>query len=109
MSALRRPSLDTAADRDPDLLVDPGSRPDRDFEERQEEEALLRLIRENLKPQEQEALCLQIFEGMSVDSITQALGIEGKSGARSVLQSARRRLRGALEQRSETRGAGRNV
>jgi RNA polymerase sigma-70 factor (ECF subfamily) len=104
VSALRRPTLDTAGQHDPDLLADPRSRPDREIEETQEKEALLELMRKNLNRREQEALCLQLFEQMSVDSITQALGIEGKAGARSVLQSARRKLRAALTRSPQSPG-----
>jgi RNA polymerase sigma-70 factor (ECF subfamily) len=104
VSALRKTSPLEHAAGDPDLLAIPGSRPDSGIEEQQEKEALLDLMRSNLEPREQEALCLQIFERLPVDSITQVLGITGSTGARSVLQNARRKLRAALGGRDNGQG-----
>jgi RNA polymerase sigma-70 factor (ECF subfamily) len=109
ISALRRPGWHDTEDCDPELLVDPRAEPDRGIEAQQEEEEMLRLMREHLEPREQEALCLRVFERMPVDSITQALGITGSTGARSVLQNARRKLRAALAMRSQPEGDDGNV
>ena len=81
------------------LLADDGPTPDRDLEERLDESALLDLIKGHLTQQEQDALWLRCIERMPVDEITSLLGIEEQSGARAVLQRARRRLRAALDQR----------
>jgi RNA polymerase sigma-70 factor (ECF subfamily) len=104
VSALRKTSPLEHAAGDPDLLSIPCSRPDSGIEEQQEREALLDLMRRHLEPREQEALCLQIFERLPVDSITQVLGITGSTGARSVLQSARRKLRTAMGWRDDGQG-----
>lgn len=103
VSAIRKRSpLDGATD-DAEMLMDMRSRPDRDIEDEQEREAMLALIRKILEPIEQEAVCLQIFERMPIDSITDALGIQGSTGARGVLQNARRKLRAALAEQVKLR------
>jgi DNA-directed RNA polymerase specialized sigma24 family protein len=71
--------------------------PDRELEERLDEAALLDLIAGHLTQQEQDALWLRCMERMSVEEITRLLDIQEQSGARAVLQRARRRLRAALE------------
>jgi RNA polymerase sigma-70 factor (ECF subfamily) len=96
LDVLRRPSLLTDDGRDPDSLADLRSGPDREIEEAEDEEALLDLIRRHLDQKEQEALWLRCFEKVPVGTITMLLGIRHASGARAVLQSARRKLRAAL-------------
>ena len=66
---------------------------------REEEQALIELAARHLTATEQEALWLRCFERMPVDEITSLLGIDAASGARGVLQSARRKLRAALDRR----------
>ena len=83
--------------RDPEFIPDHGAGPDRLVEEREEEERMLNLIRTALEPQEQKALWLRCFENVPVGEITQLLDIGSTSGARAVLQKARRKLRVALE------------
>lgn len=78
-----------------DLLVDPGDPPDRAAERRQDEERLLRTIERALDPVEQRAMWLRYVEGMSVADITRILSVQTRSGARGLLQSARRKLRAA--------------
>jgi RNA polymerase sigma-70 factor, ECF subfamily len=97
LSVLRSPSLlredeDAAAE-----LPDPGPTPDEQMERRLDEEAVLDLIRRHLEPLEREALWLRCFEGLPVDEITSLLHIDAATGARSVLQRARRKLRAVLE------------
>ena len=77
-------------------LRDPRPGPDAVFNQRTAEEELLELIRRHLSELEQEAIWLRCVEKMPVDAVTQALGIGQASGARGVLQSARRKLRAAL-------------
>jgi DNA-directed RNA polymerase specialized sigma24 family protein len=78
--------------------------PDRLLEGEEDDRVLLDLIKEALEPQQQEVLWLRCFERMPVDEITRMLGITASSGARGVLQSARRKLRAALERcRSDER------
>ncbi len=82
-----------------DLVADTRPAPDRDLQERLDEDALLSLIKRHLTQQEQDALWLRCIERMPVDEITRVLDIREQSGARAVLQRARRRLRAALDQR----------
>jgi RNA polymerase sigma factor (sigma-70 family) len=52
----------------------------------------------DLPVEEQDALHLRYELGLSQDEITERLGIEAASGARGVLQSARRHLKGRLRE-----------
>ena len=49
------------------------------------------------KTEEQKAIWLRCFERVPIDEITRLLGIEASTGARGVLQRARRKLRTALD------------
>jgi RNA polymerase sigma-70 factor (ECF subfamily) len=98
VSELRRPGLLVDEERDPDSLVGGGPDPAQELEEKLDEEAILDLVRKHLQPQEQQVLWLRCIDRMPVESITEMLGIRQASGARGVLQSARRRLRVALSQ-----------
>lgn len=73
--------------------------PDAVLEDESGEEWLLHTIRTELEPQEQQAIWLRCVERMPVDEVTRILGVDGASGARAVLQRARRKLRAALEHR----------
>ena len=66
---------------------------------REEEDACEALLREHLSPVEQEAIWLRCFERLPVAEVTRLLGLTHASGARSVLQSAREKLRAALAKR----------
>jgi RNA polymerase sigma-70 factor (ECF subfamily) len=77
-------------------VPDPSPRPDAILDREGDEAWLLRVIRKELEPEEQEAIWLRCVEGLSVDDVTRILGIDGASGARAVLQRARRKLRAAL-------------
>jgi RNA polymerase sigma factor (sigma-70 family) len=81
--------LESVADRRPT--------PDRVLEEALAEQALLNLIRRHLTEQEQRAIWLRCFEQLPVEDITRLLGIRERSGARAVLQRARRHLRAAMD------------
>jgi RNA polymerase sigma-70 factor (ECF subfamily) len=96
LNVLRSVSLWHDDGNDPELVPDSGARPDRQIEEKEEEERILELIRNALDPVEQKALWLRCFEKVPVDEITELLGIEAASGARAVLQKARRKLRAAM-------------
>ena len=96
LSELRRPCLLMDEGADPDDGVAHELPPDQGLEERVAEEDLVELIRRLLEPVEQQALWLRCFERMPVEEITVVLGIEGASGARGVLQRARRKLRVGL-------------
>lgn len=96
LSELRRPGLLVDEDVDPDDRTSSQVLPDQDLENRLAEEELLELIRARLDQVEQQALWLRCFEKMPVEEITLVLGITEASGARGVLQRARRKLRAAL-------------
>ncbi|MBD3337140.1 MAG: sigma-70 family RNA polymerase sigma factor [Candidatus Eisenbacteria bacterium] len=99
LNALRKPKLLVDEDADVEVLEGAGDDPGRDLEGRLDEEELLSIIEAELDPIEQNAIYLRCFERMSVDAITAALEIQGSSGARSVLQRARQKLRQALTER----------
>ncbi len=84
--------------RDDEFVLEnlPDPRPDAatSLEDRQERDALLALVQQ-LDPLEQQALWLRCSERMPVDEITRVLDIRGASGARGLLQTARRKLRAA--------------
>jgi RNA polymerase sigma-70 factor (ECF subfamily) len=87
---LRRPSILHDPEIDPDLLPDTGLGPEGMREQLEEESEFLALVRENLSDLEQDAIWMRCLEGMSVEAITEALRIEQATGARAVLQTARR-------------------
>lgn len=99
LSALRRPSPIWEDDGTLGDLPDPSLMPDEQLEKRLDEEAILDLIRRHLDAVEREALWLRCYEGLPVDEITRLLRIDAATGARSVIQRARRKLRAALRER----------
>ena len=80
----------------PDLITDRNPGPARQVEEREGEDRLYELIRNTLDPAEQRAIWLRCKDRLPVDEITGLLDIKDASGARGVLQRARRKLRAAL-------------
>ena len=62
----------------------------------EEREIQLRTIEAVLDPEEQEAFALRYFEQLVPDEITRLMGLSARSGARGVLQRARRKLAIAL-------------
>lgn len=96
LDAVRRERLLVDDDFELETLVGPGPDPAREHERRAAEAAALDLVRRCLDPFEQEVLWLRCFEAMPVDEITQRMGIREASGARAVLQRARRKLRAAM-------------
>jgi len=93
LGELRRPSLVEVLDFEPDSLQSTRPDPIQNLAEKE----LWRLIDYTLDPQEKEALHMRCFEGLSVDAITEFMGINTSSGARGVLQRARRKLQSALD------------
>ncbi len=89
--------------RDDDVEIDAlpsgALAPDEQWEQWRDEEAMRRLMMEHLDEQERGALWMRCFERLSVDDVTRALHLDGASGARALLQRARRKLRAALDQR----------
>jgi RNA polymerase sigma-70 factor, ECF subfamily len=102
-TAMRRRSL--VRDDDVELDALPDHAPDvlDGVAERLDGERVLALVREHLTPQEQRALWMRAMEGIPVDEITRTLELDGRSGARGLLQTARRKLRAALEAQERRR------
>jgi RNA polymerase sigma-70 factor, ECF subfamily len=96
ISALRQGKY--RVDPDIDLEDVAEDRPDLDTEilGRMEEERALRLLNDALDPVERQAVWLRCYEEMPVPEITRVLGITDRSGARGLLQRARRKLRAAM-------------
>ncbi len=101
LSELRgRPRRD-AGDEVLEQVVDPSQRLDDAFFERQDMREVLELMQTVLEPLERRALWLRAYEHMPVDEITRLLDISSASGARGLLQTARRKLRAARRPRGE--------
>ncbi len=102
-SALRRSpaqlgiELVSSGDVDVADCADADANPARRIAERE----FWELVGRKLDPVEQEAIWLRYFEGMSVVMITSILNLSGRTGARAVLQRARRKLKVVLRQRWE--------
>ena len=94
--ALRRPRLVRDPEVDPDRLDAPLADAAVALEERENEETLLALVNSVLTPDERLAVWLRYVEGLPVDEITRRLESRLATGARGVLQTARRKLRAAL-------------
>ena len=107
-SAVRRQDPIVDAEIDMELFRDDSADPALRVEQDQAEERLLELIRRTLDPLEQKALWLRCIERLPVDELTEMLQIDSKTGARGVLQRARRKLRAALHQASERAEDGRD-
>jgi len=99
LTALRPRSLRVDPHVDPlELLVETED-PQALLMSREEEDEMEALLRDHLSPLEQDAIWLRCFEGLPVGEVTRLLGLTHASGARSVLQSAREKLRAALARR----------
>ncbi|MDX2474363.1 MAG: sigma-70 family RNA polymerase sigma factor [Candidatus Krumholzibacteria bacterium] len=96
LGELRKPTLVEALDFEPDTLQSARPGPAQSLAEKE----LWRLIDHTLDPQEKEALQMRCFEGLSVDAITEFMKIKTSSGARGVLQRARRKLQTALDEQA---------
>jgi len=98
LSALRgAPARMDGGDEVLEQVVDGSVRPDEAFFAREEAREVLELMQAVLDPVERQALWLRAHEHMPVDEITRLLGISSSSGARGVLQTARRKLRAARD------------
>ena len=87
-----------------DRLPHQGAAPDEALDREQHKVALRRVMRGHLSAREEEAIWLRVIERMSVDQIGGVLGLENATGARSLLQNARRKLRRALGDRADPFG-----
>jgi len=97
LSAVRRRSLDLDREIDGDSLGARGAGPDAEHESAAAMRRIFAVMEQVLDPRERAALWLRAYEGMSVEDITQVLRVDGASGARGLLQTARRKLRAALD------------
>ncbi|MBU1698711.1 MAG: sigma-70 family RNA polymerase sigma factor [Candidatus Eisenbacteria bacterium] len=104
INAVQSPSLLRDEEVELEDLPAPHAGPEQLREEQADELVLLDLVRERLDPLEQRAIRLRCTERMPVDEITVILRIEEVSGARGVLQRARRKLRAALADRRNRNG-----
>ena len=84
---------DQWTDVDPDSLIDETNRFDERLEAEIQSEKLVELAARVLDDEERKAIWLRYVDLMSVDQITAVLKLDHKSGARAVLQRARRKLR----------------
>ncbi|MGH7740657.1 MAG: RNA polymerase sigma factor [Candidatus Eiseniibacteriota bacterium] len=101
LSALRPRVLSRDAELELESLVSPVPGPDANAEWREREDRVLKAMECGLEPQERVALWLRAFEGLSVEAIGRALDLRNPSGARALLQTARRKLRAALDESDE--------
>ena len=104
LNEVRRVNLFGGGEPDYERVMDTRANPGRELEEREDEARLVELIETALEPIEQRALWLRCFERMSVEEITRMLEIESTSGARGILQKARRKLKAAMEEGNSNEG-----
>jgi len=100
MSALRHRRLNVDLEIDPDHLIADGSAPDDVHETEETRRRVFEAMDGALDSRERAALWLRAYEGLSVEEITRVLEVDGASGARALLQTARRKLRAALADRT---------
>ena len=101
LNAVRRPPLLRDEEADPEVLADPEGGPEAELETREADETVRRLMEECLDETERRALYLRCHERMPVDEITKVLEIGSASGARGLLQTARRKLRAGFVRLTE--------
>jgi RNA polymerase sigma-70 factor (ECF subfamily) len=75
--------------------------PERAFETREATARLIDRLERTLDEEERRAVWLRVFEGVPVDRITELLGVKAASGARGLLQRARRKLAAAHRREEE--------
>jgi RNA polymerase sigma-70 factor (ECF subfamily) len=90
---------------EPDDHVDGALGPVDGYENREELIRVLGAMESSLDHDERMALWLRCAEELPVEEITTMLGLDSASGARGLLQTARRKLRAALRER-DTAGRG---
>ena len=101
LNAVRPVSLVRDPDADLDTFVDPDPPADERIIAAQDEALLRRLLDTALEEDERRALALRCFERMPVEAITEVMGLDNRTGARALLQKARRKLRAALERETD--------
>lgn len=85
-------------DEELELIPDERVRFDESIDEASRGARLLGLMNRVLDPDERRAVWLRYSERMPVESLTVLMALDGKSGARGLLQRARRKLRAAIEE-----------
>lgn len=105
LNALAAPGLLVDEEVELEGIADPAAPPEAGLAEQEDEEQLRRLLIEHLDEDERTALWLRCYEHMPVDEIGRVLKLENATGARALLQRARRRLRAALEAQHEGGGS----
>ncbi|MBE0567465.1 MAG: sigma-70 family RNA polymerase sigma factor [Krumholzibacteria bacterium] len=106
LSELRRRRVPMAEEAVLELIADGAPGPDEELERRLAARDMLQFVADTLDRQEQDALMLRCWEGLPVEVITRRLGLTEAAGARAVLQRARRKLRAALDLRSQASQGG---
>lgn len=97
----RRRRLPIEAETDFDRVVDDAPSPEEAFVTQESHGRVLAALDTHLDERERTAVWLKVMEGVSVEDITRILKLESASGARGLLQTARRRLRAALTEPKE--------
>jgi RNA polymerase sigma-70 factor (ECF subfamily) len=97
LSALRPRMLSRATEIEPDSLIASQPSPADACASRDWMERAANLIERTLEAHECEAMRMRCEERLPVEEITARLAIDSASGARGVLQTARRKLRAAME------------
>jgi len=101
LKAVRGPGWLIDPEAEPDALPHPNDDPEREYEELRDEARLRALLERTLEVDERRALWLRCEEKLPVDEIGRLLGLENATGARALLQRARRKLRAVLERAGE--------
>lgn len=99
-TALRPRRLLWDEEVDPDEQPDPAGDAEAAWLARESGEALEKLLMDTLDPPEQDAIWLRCVERLPLPEITRRLDLRTASGARGLLQTARRKLRAALQRQS---------
>jgi RNA polymerase sigma factor (sigma-70 family) len=76
----------------------------RDIELAGDLERILEMARETIRGDELEAFILHYWEGLTVNEITRILGCENASGARVLIQNARRKFRSLIKEKDYFNG-----
>ncbi len=95
-SAMRARPLRRDHEVEPDDLDGTLAGPEESADHRMRLQKVLSAMNEALAPLERRALWLRAGEGMHVEEITRLLRLDGASGARSLLQTARKKLHAVL-------------
>jgi len=103
LACLRRRRRWADAPVEVDELPTAAPSPEQGLLDRLAVERLLAVVEGALDPQERQALMLRCFERMPVDRITETLRLQNATGARGLLQTARRKLRAELARERDDR------